>query len=177
MPVENTMEFIKAKIVFIKENKEEVMSVQFNPETYSITTSGKVSSNIDISGKEKTQSVPQSHETLKMKLIFDTYGEKTSVRKYITKFVDLVNSYNTEGTPNVCNCKFVWGNFIFSGYLNNISHNYTMFLPNGTPVRANVDISIESDTILTSEKEKEQLEKETLSGQRINNTNPNPRPQ
>lgn len=43
--------------------------------------------------------------------------------------------------------QFSWGTFNFKGYLTSCSQTYTMFLPNGTPVREKMDITIKGEEV------------------------------
>ncbi|KNY25324.1 hypothetical protein [Pseudobacteroides cellulosolvens] len=145
----------KARIIVMKSDGGiEEIPVQFNPDKYSITTDATMSDKKGVSGGVMNRPLANCSETLKVSLIFDTFEEKVSVRKYTNKLAKLVNSYRkpneSESTPN---CKFVWGRFIFKGYVNNITQNFTMFLTDGKPVRANVDITIKSDVAIEPEKE------------------------
>jgi len=45
-----------------------------------------------------------------------------------------------EGAPP--RCKFVWGNFSFVCILKSVDVTYTVFLPNGTPVRATASVKL-----------------------------------
>lgn len=162
------MEFSKAKIILYEGSNEKFnMDVHFNPESYSITTHGKAVNKQDAGGGVKAQPVDQCRQTLTMKLVFDTYEKQLSVREYTDKLVDIVNSYKKlNETKSIPNCKFVWGTLIFRGYMTSIKQDFTMFLPDGKPVRANVDITIESDMVMSSEKE--QQEKEARKNEEVN---------
>ena len=82
-------------------------------------------------------------------LWFDTYEERVSVRqKYIDKLEKLLQYVNeTQHIPCV---RFIWGQFTehsvqdpsYNFYVEKLSVDYTMFLPNGLPVRAKVQLAL-----------------------------------
>lgn len=104
----------------------------------------------------------RSPETLTINLFFDTYEkhgggfslkslapavpgaslflspEATSVKEYTDQIAELAQINQELHRPPMC--KLTWGNFeIFRGVLNSLSQQFTMFMPDGTPVRATVD--------------------------------------
>lgn len=82
------------------------------------------------------------------KLVFDTYESRKSVRsEYIDRLEALLIYHEITHTPPVV--QFVWGQFnnstwdtTYNFYVNSLDVNYTMFLPNGTPVRAEVQLGM-----------------------------------
>jgi len=85
---------------------------------------------------------------LTLKLLFDTNDTGKDVRAEYTNalwalaMVDksTVNGSN-KGRPPFC--MFEWGkSWSFEAVVTNISMNFTMFLENGTPTRANVDLTL-----------------------------------
>lgn len=81
---------------------------------------------------------------LAVTLQFDTYEERVSVReKYVKRLERLVMMKKSGGSgqpdkkankPPIA--MFVWGRFAFKGVAESLSQKYTMFLADGTPVRA-----------------------------------------
>ena len=65
-----------------------------------------------------------------------TGNKKTSVQKEVEGFIGALRNRDTRLVT------FHWGDFNYSGVLNRISAEYTMFNPVGEPVRANVGITI-----------------------------------
>jgi nucleoid-associated protein YgaU len=82
--------------------------------------------------------------TLDMDLLFDTTITGDDVReKYIDFLLDLTRPDPDSDPPQPPRCRFTWGEFAeFEGVLVNLRVNYTFFLPNGRPVRAEVDLTI-----------------------------------
>ncbi|OUL28328.1 hypothetical protein [Nostoc sp. 106C] len=80
--------------------------------------------------------------TLKQ-LLFDTYETKQSVMKYIDiikKGVETIEQ-NPDKRPPVY--IFTWGREYFHCVITSLTYNLNMFLTDGTPVRAMVDISLQ----------------------------------
>jgi hypothetical protein len=80
--------------------------------------------------------------TLKQ-LLFDTYETKKSVMDYINiikKGVETIER-NPDKRPPVY--IFTWGKEYFHCVITSLTYNLTMFLTDGTPVRAIVDISLQ----------------------------------
>ena len=133
-----------------KDDPKTVIDVCFNPKEYSLEKS------VGWDGENAFTDAPQpeftkpSAMTLSVTLQFDTYEERVSVReKYIkklettalmriqfdpTKKKKLSPDDKKKASPPVC--LFVWGRFTFKGVVESLSQKYTMFLSDGTPVRA-----------------------------------------
>ncbi len=80
--------------------------------------------------------------TLKQ-LIFDTYETKESVMKYIDIIKQGVETINGEPDTRPPVYRFTWNQEYFYCVIQSLTYNLTMFLSDGTPVRAMVDISLE----------------------------------
>jgi nucleoid-associated protein YgaU len=79
--------------------------------------------------------------TLNLDLLFDTYDtpgmEKEDVRtKYTQKLLDLTTVDGDKHRPPVC--RLFWGRvgWFFQGVLEQLEQQFTLFMENGTPVRA-----------------------------------------
>jgi Contractile injection system tube protein len=80
--------------------------------------------------------------TLKQ-LVFDTYETKESVMKYIEviqKGVETIEKATDKRPPVYI---FTWSREYFYCVMTSLTYNLTMFLSDGTPVRALVDISLQ----------------------------------
>ena len=84
-------------------------------------------------------------EDFTVKLIFDTYDDKTDVRKQTNEIGKLVMP-TVEGQkkkkPPIC--LFVWGNFTYKGVIYKLSQKFTLFLSDGTPVRAELNVTFKA---------------------------------
>jgi hypothetical protein len=127
------------------------IDVCFNPKEYSI----EKSLDWEASKAHEDAPVPEFKTpkamTLSVTLQFDTYEEHVSVRdKYIRRLEKLTFMTNGPATgeadvkkhapPRVMFC---WGKLTFKGVINSLSQKYTMFLSDGTPVRAEVALKMQ----------------------------------
>ena len=128
----------KAKIKVLDTGEE--IDVMFNPSEYTVSTVGKF---------DNKKPIPFFSEVtlddFLIKLIFDTYGEKTDVRKLTNKIGKLVMP-TVEGkkTKKAPLCLFIWGKFTYKGIIYKISQKFTLFLSDGTPVRAELNITFKA---------------------------------
>jgi hypothetical protein len=83
-------------------------------------------------------------------LNFDTYEKGSDVRKLTSEIVKL-GMPTIEGTtikrPPICH--FTWGGFEYKGIIYYIKQKFTLFLPDGIPVRAELTVTFKS--IMTPE--------------------------
>jgi hypothetical protein len=87
-------------------------------------------------------------DTVSFKIVFDgtgvvpgapADGGTSSIRDQIEKFRKLVFQYSGEKhRPNFV--KLLWGTLLFKCQLKSLSLNYTLFTPEGEPVRAEADV-------------------------------------
>jgi hypothetical protein len=140
-------ELVKATITNL--DTDESVEVMFNPTEYSFTKSN----NWQVP-KKKGANVPPlefnggNPTDLKVTLMFDTYETGEDVRKKYTNAIwnlAMVNEQKKDpktkkGQPP--KCEFRWGTmWSFKAVLATVSQKFTMFLPDGTPVRASVDVT------------------------------------
>jgi nucleoid-associated protein YgaU len=94
----------------------------------------------DVVNSQHTNANPA---TLSVELFFDTYEAKSDVRDYTRKVAELarIETHGNMHRPPVC--QLSWGAFgvFFQGTLQSITEKFTLFLPNGTPVRATLQCS------------------------------------
>jgi hypothetical protein len=132
----------------------EQIPVMFNPEEYSLDL-GNTFAEIGIPGLQTSpiQYVRGNLRTLTMELFFDTYEQKSDVRnktRHITALLD--KDVNTQAPPILL---FSWGSLNFRCVLESAGQRFTMFLSDGTPVRATLSVNF---------KEFEQVEVEIERG-------------
>lgn len=142
-----TGELVKATITNL--DTDESVEVMFNPTEYSFSKSN----NWQVP-KKKGANVPPlefnggNPTDLKVQLTFDTYETGDDVRKKYTNALwnlAMVNKQKTDpktkkGQPP--KCEFRWGAmWSFKAVVAQISQKFTLFLPDGTPVRAIVDVT------------------------------------
>lgn len=140
------------KAVIINTSTGERTEVQFNPEEYAV--------NRDVNFAQTTvpglpapitQFVSGNMQTLEMELFFDTVEKHTSgsrdvnqagddVRNLVNQFISLMDMDAKTHAPPVL--LFTWGKkFSFRCVLARASQRYIMFNPDGTPVRARVQVT------------------------------------
>ncbi len=143
--------------------------VQFNPESLTINaaTQAAVNQKSLSASKENITKAPEGAEVmLGVTLIFDDVSDdafadysnylsyaKASAKREINKLAGstkkhsvaaqvegFISAISNENTRFVV---FVWGGFSYQGMLRKLDTRYTMFAPDGSPIRAEVSLSIE----------------------------------
>lgn len=131
--------------------KSTKIKVMFNPESYQLSYGASYSEK-KIPGLDGPvgQYISGESTTLDLTLYFDTYVPATLLKpeggKNVTaetkKLSKLLNIDGKLHRPPTV--KFHWGTLQFKGIVTSVKETYTMFLSNGTPVRAKADISFKS---------------------------------
>jgi len=140
----------KAKIINLDKGGAEI-SCMFNPKEYSFSKSNSWSQ-----GKTKGANVPQLEfgggqpATLTMTLFFDTYSDGTDVRATYTDAIwelmliddSLKDKKNKKWRPP--KVRFQWGSaWSFDAVITSLKQQFSLFLANGTPVRASLDVTFQ----------------------------------
>lgn len=119
------------------------IAVLFNPNEYTLEKSNTFAQ-MALPGLQTpiTQYTSGAAETLSMELFFDTYTDKggEDVRNYTRGVTDLMLINADLHAPPVC--LFQWGKVSFKAVLERAQSRYTMFLPDGTPVRAVLNVTL-----------------------------------
>jgi hypothetical protein len=84
--------------------------------------------------------------TLSLTLVFDTYERREDVRKFTGRIARLAEIEEGVGRPPVCT--ITWGHAVvnpyaglpFTGVLESLTQKFTLFLEDGRPVRATLDL-------------------------------------
>ncbi len=117
--------------------------VMFNPQQYSINKTNQFAS-IAIPGRDSSviQFVKGESESLSFELFFDTYTYQKgiSVKDYTDQIKNNMNINPDIHAPPICT--FSWGNVSFTGVIESLNTTFTMFLRDGTPVRAKMTLSL-----------------------------------
>ncbi|MEK7729844.1 MAG: peptidoglycan-binding protein [candidate division KSB1 bacterium] len=125
--------------------------VLFNPEKYTMERSNQFAE-IGIPGLSSPllQFIRGNIKTLTMELFFDTYETKKDVRsEYIDKIMALMEIDPELHAPPIC--KFSWASLAFTGILERATRNFTMFLPDGIPVRCTMNVTFKEYTTVAFE--------------------------
>ena len=99
------------------------------------------------SGQNKTSfKHPNPYGLTINNILFDTYETRKSVLPYVSKFTKAVE-FTQEGEGDKKRPPiylFIWGaNKYLRCFVKNFSFKLSLFLPDGTPVRASIDLSLE----------------------------------
>jgi len=127
------------------------VACMFNPKEYTFSKQNSWKFT-DQKGKNLPQPEFSSGQptTLTMQLFFDTFESGADVRKeYTSKIWELMriskdteNRKTKKGRPPLC--RFQWGDtWAFKAVVTNISQRFTLFLSDGTPVRATLDVTFQ----------------------------------
>jgi LysM repeat protein len=138
------MDYKKAviRILDAQGEKSRDISVLFNPSEYTLEKENEYAS-IGIPGLESPilQFIRGGQETLSMELFFDSYEQKRDVRDYTDQITGLLKIDRNIRAPPLL--KFIWGKLSFTSVLKRATRKFTMFLPDGTPVRATMNVTFQ----------------------------------
>lgn len=127
------------KAIIEVEGGEEI-AVCFYPNRYSLNKSNQIAEiGIPGLGSPILQYVRGNTRTLSMELFFDTYEQQSDVRKYTDQIYGLLGIKADKHVPPVCTIK--WGKLNFRCVLQQVNGNFTLFLADGTPVRATLNVT------------------------------------
>ncbi|MBZ0320185.1 MAG: hypothetical protein K8L91_27480 [Anaerolineae bacterium] len=127
----------------------ETVECMFNPFEYTLTKQNQWEKK-----PAKGKNVPEivfkqgGNQVLKVQLLFDTFADQSDVRDHTDKIWKMMavaeqTKNATTGKSRPPKVSFRWGRLNFEAVLTNIQQKYTLFLPDGTPVRTTVDITLE----------------------------------
>ena len=134
----------KATITFLKGERaaDPPLEVMFNPAEYSLELASNFSSTaLPGLNNPVLQFIHGEAQTLSMDLLFDTYtnGGGADVSQRTNQVAQaLFIDAELHAPPPVL---FVWGSFSFQAVVEKLSQKFTMFLEDGTPVRATLSVS------------------------------------
>lgn len=143
-------ELVAAKLVEVDKEGQPAgatITCMFNPHEYTISKSNSYSETPrNRANTPQFEFTKAGAQTLKLNLLFDTYesGEDVSkITNKLWKFMepkDVGNRNNKKEPPGVA---FEWGVFRFVAVITNMTQRFTLFLHDGTPVRAVVDVTFD----------------------------------
>jgi nucleoid-associated protein YgaU len=119
-----------------------IIPLRFNPTEYRLSK-GNNFAEIDIPGLESPplQFVRGAAETLAVDFLLDTSDTLEDVRsRYVTRLRDLLRLQEKLHAPPII--AFVWDEQVFKGVIESMDVSYTMFSPQGTPLRAQVSAKL-----------------------------------
>jgi nucleoid-associated protein YgaU len=144
--------------------------VLFNPEEYTFQKDNLFAqAGVPGLSAPVLQFVHGNAETLEMELFLDTYESGGDVRPLARRVTDLMNIDATTHAPPVL--QFIWGpdskftDYSFTCVLLKVSQRYIMFRPDGTPVRARLQVTFQE--YMNDELEAKELKRETTDYSRL----------
>src|SRR5271154_2001868 len=131
---------MERQVISITPAGQSPFNVLFNPTEYSLSKSNQIGE-AAVPGLEAPilQYVHGNTRTLDMDLYFDTFEEGTDVRDDTDLVYDLLLVDPDTHAPPIC--EVAWGSFTFCGVLDHVSGKFTLFLADGTPVRATLSVT------------------------------------
>jgi hypothetical protein len=153
----------------------EPIPVMFNPEEYTLHRDNNFAQQ-SVFGLSAPilQFVNGNLQTLEMELFLDTYETHQSnsrtlnqagedVRKLTQKITDLMNIDPTTHAPPVI--LFTWGSLSFTCVLARANQRFVMFMPDGTPVRARLQVTF--NEYRNADQEAKEVKRETADFTKI----------
>jgi nucleoid-associated protein YgaU len=141
-----------SKAAILNTVTQERIPVMYNPEELKLDQ-GNSFAEIAVPGLDTppVQYVRGRGRTLSMELFFDSYETKTDVRRASGRIVKLLDTLPQTKAPPVL--LFSMGRFQFQCVLVDADQRYTMFLRDGTPVRAILSVRFQEFTRIDVELE------------------------
>jgi nucleoid-associated protein YgaU len=143
--------------------------VQFNPQEYTLSRDiNYAQAAIPGLSAPILQFVSGNLQTLEMELFLDTYERhqdgsrivnqaRSDVRALLQQLTELMSIMPSTHAPPVL--LFTWGSLAFTCVLTRAAQRFVMFLPDGTPVRARVNVSFSE--FRTADLEAREVKRET----------------
>lgn len=160
-----------AKLQF--DEKRDGIDAMFNPDELSFSSSvGWSKQNAkgrDVPELQFTTSEPRS---LSVKLLFDTYdtpdpGKLDVRREYTDRILKLTLVDNVTHRPPVCRLQWGEAKELFQGVLERLDQKFTMFMDNGTPVRATLSCTFKEWRLNEEDRKRQGLESSDIAKTRI----------
>jgi hypothetical protein len=151
-----TEALVKGEIASTEGAKTKV-AFYFNPKEITIDKPVPWQKHKNVEGDQPTLEFTAAEpKTLACELMFDMFEERGDVHaKYISELEKLaLVDANVKRPPLLT---FTWGSKfpLFKGVIENLSVKYTLFLPDGTPCRATVNLKMKQANKLLNKKEAE----------------------
>lgn len=136
------------KLKLKNEDSGEEFAVLFNPSEYSIDSASKWKEQEKKGQKPEIQYTGGDRRKLSMDLFFDTYESQTDVREHTVKVTGLLVLNKEKHRPPKVTLS--WGqpapggpfaDFPFTGVVESVKQQFTLFLSDGTPARAKLSVS------------------------------------
>jgi LysM repeat protein len=152
-----------------KDKPGQIVPFLFNPDGFTVERNNQFTE-VNIPGLPSSifQFVKGGARTLTMDLFFDTYEEKIDVRIFTDRITGWDSGSMLSKLPGIAKglmdidsdlhappvCLFIWGAYIFPCIIERVTKNFTMFLSEGIPVRATLNVTLKECTdVVTQIKE------------------------
>jgi hypothetical protein len=143
--VQAAIELLYGDTIDAKHQVDTPIKVQFNPTEYTLQKSAQIAE-IAIPGLDSPilQFIRGQNERLTLDLFFDTtkdgMGENaTDVTTLTNAIYQLVKiQSDTHAPPRI---RFVWGKLSFKAIVESVQQKFTLFNPNGIPLRATLSVT------------------------------------
>jgi LysM repeat protein len=162
------MPLVKAFLT-IKDKPGLIVPFLFNPDEFSVERSNQYTE-VNIPGLPSStfQFIKGGARTLTMDLFFDTYEKRTDVRIFTDRITGWDSGSMLSKLPGIAKglmdidsdlhappvCLFIWGAYIFPCIIERVTKKFTMFLSEGIPVRATLNVTLKECTdVVTQIKE------------------------
>ena len=160
------MALVKATIT--AENTKERLEVMFNPEEYSLNRDNNFASQaIPGLGSPLLQFAHGNLRTLDMELLFDTYEVRQDAQRDVRiqtqrliKFMEIDSSLHAPPILQVA-----WASLQFRCVLTKAAQKFILFLSDGRPVRARVNVSFAE--FIDPEREAKQVNRQTADFSKV----------
>lgn len=114
----------------------------FNPYEYTVSKKNTFKEQAGTGSTPKMEMKKSGPQSLKLKLFFDTYEKGTDVSLLTNPLWGFMQPKSaSENKLEPYEVEFAWGVFVFKSVITNMKQKFTLFLPNGTPVRAEVNVT------------------------------------
>lgn len=123
------------------------IEVMYNPEELSLRQHAAVEGEGNNVWFSRTQP-----EDMVVTLFFDTYEKGSDVRKKTNDILALTEPWpSKKGAKVPPTVRFMWADHLFTGIVTHVAQRFTMFLPTGEPVRAELTVTFKE--VLTDTEE------------------------
>jgi hypothetical protein len=136
------------KAVIALKDESQKLTCSFNPKEYTISKSATWHKT-PARGAESAPTpefLGSNPAKMQMELFFDAWETGGDVSKSVQTLFDWTiptKKSHADNQPNPPIVVFQWGHKFFDAFIQNVSAKYTMFSPQGTPIRASVNVSFE----------------------------------
>ncbi len=132
----------RSKVKIVNTSTNQTVTCQFNPTEYSLKKQNKWKEK-DVKGRgtSEMEFTGGKPAMLKVKLFFDSTATGKDVRDETNKLLDMAKPKGEPGEPPPC--LFIWGSLTFRAVIKTLNQKFTMFLADGQPIRAKVDVTFQ----------------------------------